>query len=93
MRVYLDNCCYNRPFDDQENLAVALETFAKLQIQAQIDYTEWRQNQFEDLSLEELARATRESGETIRAVIRADAAVARLSSKAAKNDEAQLATK
>ena len=36
MRVYLDNCCYNRPFDDQESLAVALETFAKLQIQAQM---------------------------------------------------------
>ena len=34
MRVYLDNCCYNRPFDDQEQLRVALETFAKLQIQA-----------------------------------------------------------
>ena len=34
MRVYLDNCCYNRPFDDQRNLTTALETFAKLQIQA-----------------------------------------------------------
>ena len=34
MRIYLDNCCYNRPFDDQRNLTTALETFAKLQIQA-----------------------------------------------------------
>ena len=34
MRVYLDNCCYNRPYDPQEELAVVLETFAKLQIQA-----------------------------------------------------------
>ena len=34
MRVYLDNCCYNRPFDDQRILTTALETFAKLQIQA-----------------------------------------------------------
>ena len=34
MRVYLDNCCYNRPFDDQSDLRTALETFAKLQIQA-----------------------------------------------------------
>ena len=33
MRIYLDNCCYNRPFDDQRDLSVALETFAKLQIQ------------------------------------------------------------
>ncbi|MBR3086230.1 MAG: hypothetical protein IKH04_07490 [Kiritimatiellae bacterium] len=30
------------------------------------DYTKWRQNQFEDLSLEELGRATRESGEFVR---------------------------
>lgn len=22
MRVYLDNCCYNRPFDDQTQLRV-----------------------------------------------------------------------
>lgn len=33
MRVYLDNCCYNRPFDDQSQLKVALESFAKLKIQ------------------------------------------------------------
>lgn len=34
MRVYLDNCCYNRPFDDQSQLKVRLETEAKLAIQA-----------------------------------------------------------
>ena len=33
MRVYLDNCCYNRPFDDQVQLRVRLETEAKLAIQ------------------------------------------------------------
>ena len=33
MRVYLDNCCYNRPFDDQTQLKVRLETEAKLRIQ------------------------------------------------------------
>ena len=31
--VYLDNCCYNRPYDDQDQLRVFLETQAKLQIQ------------------------------------------------------------
>ncbi|MBR4612524.1 MAG: PIN domain-containing protein [Kiritimatiellae bacterium] len=36
MRVYLDNCCYNRPFDDQNQLAVRLETEAKLAIQFQM---------------------------------------------------------
>ena len=43
MRVYLDNCCYNRPFDEQGELRVVVETIAKLQIQAlmrmgQIEY-------------------------------------------------------
>ena len=33
MRVYLDNCCYNRPFDDQAQVKVLLETIAKLDIQ------------------------------------------------------------
>jgi predicted nucleic acid-binding protein len=33
MKVYLDNCCYNRPFDDQEHMGVRLETAAKLHIQ------------------------------------------------------------
>lgn len=33
MRVYLDNCCYNRPFDDQGQLRVRLETEAKLRVQ------------------------------------------------------------
>lgn len=33
MRIYLDNCCYNRPYDDQENINVFLETQCKLYIQ------------------------------------------------------------
>lgn len=33
MRIYLDNCCYNRPFDDQAQLCVCLETVAKLAVQ------------------------------------------------------------
>ena len=33
MRIYLDNCCYNRPFDDQSQLSVRLETEAKLRVQ------------------------------------------------------------
>lgn len=45
------------------------------------DYTEWRQNQFDDLTIEELGRATRESGKRIKSVLEADAAVARLRRK------------
>ena len=33
MRLYLDNCCFNRPFDDQNQLKIKLETEAKLFIQ------------------------------------------------------------
>lgn len=60
MRIYLDNCCYNRPFDDQTQLKIYLEAQAKLLIQAQImkgehdlvwsyvlDY-ELRKNPYED---------------------------------------------
>ena len=36
MRVYLDNCCYNRPFDEQAQLRVVLETLSKLNIQQQM---------------------------------------------------------
>ena len=33
MLIYLDNCCYNRPYDDQSQLTISLETQAKLYIQ------------------------------------------------------------
>lgn len=36
MRIYLDNCCYNRPFDDQTQMKIQLETQAKLYVQAKI---------------------------------------------------------
>ena len=32
-RVYLDNCAYNRPFDDQAQIKIALETEAKKYVQ------------------------------------------------------------
>ena len=37
MKVYLDLCCFNRPFDDQSSLAVYIETQAKLGIQDLIE--------------------------------------------------------
>ena len=36
MRVYLDNCTFNRPFDDQTQIRIRLETEAKLYIQERI---------------------------------------------------------
>jgi predicted nucleic acid-binding protein len=35
-RVYLDNCCFNRPYDSQVSMAIKLETEAKLSIQDKI---------------------------------------------------------
>lgn len=34
--VYLDNCCYNRPYDEQNQPKVQLETQAKMHIQKMI---------------------------------------------------------
>jgi predicted nucleic acid-binding protein len=36
LKIYLDNCCYNRPFDDQSQMKIRLESEAKLYIQAGI---------------------------------------------------------
>jgi predicted nucleic acid-binding protein len=42
MKIYLDICCYNRPFDDQSQMKIQLETVAKLHIQSVV-----RQNVYE----------------------------------------------
>ncbi len=36
MRLYLDNCCFNRPFDDQTQIKISLEAQAKLAVQDMI---------------------------------------------------------
>ncbi|MBN6739914.1 hypothetical protein JKG47_05070 [Acidithiobacillus sp. MC6.1] len=36
MRLYLDNCMFNRPFDDQSSIRVRLEAETKLNIQENI---------------------------------------------------------
>lgn len=36
MKIYLDNCCYNRPYDDQSQLRIHQEAEAKLYIQEMI---------------------------------------------------------
>ncbi|MBO5559101.1 hypothetical protein [Ruminococcus sp.] len=36
MRIYLDNCCYNRPYDDQSQLRISLESQAKVYVQNMI---------------------------------------------------------
>ena len=36
MRIYLDTCCFNRPYDDQTQARVRLEAEAKLLIQQKV---------------------------------------------------------
>ena len=36
LKLYLDNCCFNRPFDDQSHLTIYLEAEAKLFVQTGI---------------------------------------------------------
>ena len=38
LKVYLDNCCYGRPFDNQKNPKIRDETQAKLFIQSLVKY-------------------------------------------------------
>ena len=38
MKIYLDNCCYNRPFDEQDQNLIILETEAKLFIQEKVKH-------------------------------------------------------
>ena len=36
MKIYLDNCSFNQPFDDQSSMRIKLETEAKLFVQEKI---------------------------------------------------------
>lgn len=35
-KIYMDNCCFNRPFDNQSSETISLETKAKLFVQEKI---------------------------------------------------------
>lgn len=42
MKIYLDICCFNRPFDDQSQIRIRLEAEAKLKIQENIISGEYK---------------------------------------------------
>jgi hypothetical protein len=44
MKIYLDNCCFNRPFDSQDQISVELEVFLTNLKKNTFDYTEWRRD-------------------------------------------------
>jgi predicted nucleic acid-binding protein len=41
MKIYMDNCCLNRPFDDQSNLRVHLEAEAIKTIISLLEQQQW----------------------------------------------------
>jgi predicted nucleic acid-binding protein len=40
MRIYMDNCCFNRPFDSQAQVRVRLETVSAWRTRAVVDVIE-----------------------------------------------------
>jgi len=40
IKLYLDNCCFNRPYDDQSYLSIKMEAEAKIAIQEKIKNNE-----------------------------------------------------
>ncbi len=40
MKIYLDNCCFNRPFDNQSQIRIYIESQAKLFVQEKIRLNE-----------------------------------------------------
>jgi hypothetical protein len=75
MLIYLDNCCFNRPFDDQKQIRIRIETEAKLFIQEEIFAGKFRLAWSYILDYENAANPFLERKETIgnwkkRAVIR-----------------------
>lgn len=41
MKIYLDNCCLNRPFDDQSNLRIRLESEAVKVVLSLCEQNKW----------------------------------------------------
>ena len=65
MLIYLDNCCFNRPFDDQKQIRIHIETEAKLFIQSKIFAGEFRLAWSYILDYENAANPFPERKETI----------------------------
>ena len=42
MKIYMDNCCYYRPFDDQTQDRILIETDAVLSVISRCDTGDWK---------------------------------------------------
>ena len=75
MKIYLDNCCYNRQYDDQSQVRVSLEAQAKLYIQRQIVARKLELVSSYVLLAENLANPVKSKRENIRDFIDANSAI------------------
>ena len=75
LKIYLDNCCYNRPYDDQSQVRVSLESQAKLYIQRQIVARRLELVSSYVLLSENLANPVKSKRENIRDFIDANSAI------------------
>jgi len=60
MKIYLDNCCFNRPFDDQnheDKKGADAERFISLILREPFDYTKWQEHLWNDRSVEDISKA------------------------------------
>jgi hypothetical protein len=63
VRIYLDNYSFNRPYDDQTQIKIEVETerFISLLHVEPFDYTEWRRtNLFPDIYVSEISKQAME---------------------------------
>ena len=90
MRIYMDNCCFNRPYDEQTNITNSLETQAKLVIQELIKSGRYDLVSSEILEYEINASPYIEQSAVIRAYIGKYASF-KVGEKRAKDVEAKAA--
>ena len=50
MKIYLDMCCYNRPYDPQDQLNISMDMREKS------DYTTWRKTYYDKMAPDEFHR-------------------------------------
>ena len=68
MRIYLDVCCLNRPFDDQRQERVRLEAEAVLTILRRVESGVWELAGSEMVDFETARMADSERGQRVRAL-------------------------
>lgn len=69
MKIYMDVCCLNRPFDDQSQLRIRLESEAITLIIERVDRGEWSEVSSEIAVLEIRAISDAERRERVKALL------------------------